>query len=118
MLGEEPGRREARLEAHVVELRRRVDVMVRAQRTSEAKIARLHDQLDHDAIARAYESRDKWRDALLFVVEEHERRAGRCSCGSAWPCLTIKSLDRTNKGIARSIEETLLAKDREVSDLA
>jgi hypothetical protein len=93
-------------------MRRRIEVMVNAQRLADAKIQSLYDRLDRDAVALAYASRDKWRDALTYVVEQHEPKGRACTCGAAWPCLTIKSLERINPGIARAIEEALVVKDR------
>lgn len=112
ILNEQPERREARTAAHEKELRRRLDVMIRAQRQADATIRRLKDRDDRDALARAYDSRDRWRDALTFVIGQHVPTAGRCSCGVAWPCLTITSLEKVNPGIARAVEDDIAARER------
>jgi len=54
----------------------------------------------------ALHSRDSWRGALVAVALAHEEAgSGRCKCGAkAFPCFTLKTLEQTNRGIARQVE--------------
>lgn len=54
----------------------------------------------------AYESRAKWRAALVEVVLDHDEGPdGLCWCGETVPCRTWRKLDEANKGIHRQVEK-------------
>jgi hypothetical protein len=65
----------------------------------------------------AFESRQKWKAALVEVALGHEPAdKGKCTCGaSESPCATMRLLEYANKGIARQVER-LTALSREELD--
>lgn len=65
----------------------------------------------------AFESRQKWKAALVEVALGHEPAdKGKCTCGaSESPCATMRLLEYANKGIARQVER-LAALSREELD--
>jgi hypothetical protein len=54
----------------------------------------------------AYESRQKWKAALVEIAVGHEAaQGGKCTCGaSESPCATMRLLEYYNKGISRQVE--------------
>jgi len=54
----------------------------------------------------AFESRQKWKAALVEIALGHElTNEGNCACGaSESPCATIRMLEYANRGIARQVE--------------
>jgi hypothetical protein len=54
----------------------------------------------------AFESRQKWKAALVEVAIGHEPTdKGKCTCGaSESPCATMRLLEFANKGISRQVE--------------
>lgn len=54
----------------------------------------------------AYESRQKWKAALVEIAVGHEQTDdGKCLCGAKEsPCTTLRFLEYANKGIARQVE--------------
>jgi len=65
----------------------------------------------------AYESRQKWKAALVEIAIGHEPTDdGRCLCGAKeYPCATVRLLEYANKGISRQVER-LAALPREELD--
>jgi len=55
----------------------------------------------------AYASRDKWRRLLVETAVAHEKdEHGNCVCGAGkYPCVTRRSIEFRNIGIAKQIEE-------------
>jgi hypothetical protein len=64
----------------------------------------------------ALQSRQKWKAALVEVVLAHEETpTGECKCGARrYPCFTVAKLERTNRGIARQVEQLGTLSDREL----
>lgn len=60
----------------------------------------------YDDMKRAYESRQKWKIALVDIALGHEKAdEGKCSCGAnKFPCVTMRALEQSNRGIARQID--------------
>lgn len=73
---------------------------------------------ESDAFKRiAYESRAKWRAALVEVVLDHdEDQGGLCWCGDALPCRTWRMLEEANKGIHRNVERWASWSDKRLDE--
>jgi hypothetical protein len=53
----------------------------------------------------ALRTRDTWRAALVEVMVHHEATDEGCLCGAAhYPCPSVETLDKVNRGIARQVE--------------
>lgn len=69
----------------------------------------------------AFESRQKWKAALVEIALGHEQTdGGKCTCGAnESPCATMRLLEYANKGIARQVERLITLTreelDRELS---
>lgn len=63
----------------------------------------------------AYKTRDSWRAALVETILPHDENAGGgCKCGAKkFPCLTIKTLEASNRGIAKNVDEYCALSDEE-----
>lgn len=103
--GESPERRLDRAESHAVLCRKDRDNAY--QRVQE--MSRERDQ--------AYESRAKWRNALVEVVLDHdEGPGGVCWCGDKYPCRTWKALFEANRGIHTQVEKWASWSDQRLED--
>jgi len=64
----------------------------------------------------ALHSRDTWRGTLVEIVMAHEETERGCSCGvKSSPCLTIKTLQQSNRGVSRRVESFASMPDQERS---
>jgi hypothetical protein len=94
--GEDSRRRDSRTADHE-------ERHVRAYRTAWTKAHEYADKMKG-----ALHSRDVWRGALVEVIGEHAPTKDGCACGDkAFPCFTIRSLERINRGIAREVDRFL-----------
>ena len=86
----EPIEREVdRLRAHDQVLRQRAADASAAATRYETQMLGLREQ-----VAAALQTRDDWRALLEDVRSAHiEEEAGRCSCGQAFPCVTLDVLN-------------------------
>lgn len=67
---------------------------------------------------KAYESRAKWKAALVKVVLDHEEGpSGICWCGEQYPCRTWRKLEETNKGIHRNVETWAAWSDKRLEEM-
>lgn len=84
----------ARLTDHEARMREKCDAATKAANDYEQ---RMKD---------AYSSRQKWKRALVEIVVWHEQTEElSCACGAPrWPCMTLRLLEDSNRGIHRAVE--------------
>lgn len=91
--GEDSSRRDDRLYDH----RRRLAPIYSP---ALAEVDRYREQTRN-----ALHSREIWRAALVEVMVHHESSDEGCRCGAPhYPCPSVETLERVNRGVARQVE--------------
>jgi hypothetical protein len=95
-----PGESRARRDDRLFDHKRRV---VPTMSPSARELADARER-----VASALRSRDAWRSALVQTMVHHEPEDEGCRCGARhYPCPSVETLERINRGIARRVEDYL-----------